>query len=1028
MKNAISNKMDTFLREPFRTRTTLYGTERDAFVATSQPLATQAGLEILRRGGNAADAAIATCLVLNVVEPCCCGLGGDAFALYWKEDEKRVYGMNASGRSPKALTRERVVEDVANTAEVDQFAMKRETTTGDADNDIHDSTTPMIPETIPENSVHAVTVPGAVAGYMDFLDKFGSGNVSREEIFSFAIDFAENGFPVGIWTGGLWESCEAFLQESARKGFHGEELLMEQAATRNSSTRRSSEGAEGREEVGKNHGANKSETSKAAPNTVKDHGVMVNKNIATVLRRICCEGKPGFYEGETARKILDVLTVAQKKQNLPESCMTLEDLRWHQEFGVDIFGANDEAVGLGGHTEEGSAIFSKSATKQRILSVTYRDKIRIHEMPPNGQGIAALVGLNILENFDFDQLLREADSLKVSRNKVDREQHQIDGNADQEAQRVHTLVECMKLAFHETNFYIADMDFYREDDLDLNAEVEHPGLPRPYPHLPIETLLSKEYAKKLSELIKPDSTVEDRVGEIEKIRREFATNMVRGSDYTRSCTSATVKTNQDEVRSCSSSILSKGVEVDHNTNESFCADFLSDVKKKHGLGHNKKGSPQELATRAKLETTSTSKIKSGSTNKTTSAPERTSGSSSFTPTNQSHTTQFCVMDFAGNAVSFIQSNYNKFGTNFVPESCGFTLQNRGANFHLRDKYHPNCVAGGKRSYHTIIPGLATTVGVGRGTSCKLERRGGEQDIKSSSSRTSTLLMNLAFVFGNMGGFMQPQGHVQLVHNLIDRKMDPQRAIDFPRFCIQPAGNAAPRIIRDRPDGIKKMNLVDHGSTTSQDEESRPVDVTGSTTVAGAGTAPGLLFDAPDERATTTTRENCENRATIFLERGLVFEKEEDLVLAVDKNHCADQKHLFPDPRAGDEPQHNDVASRSISVSPASCPPARRKTNCGLFSKNNQLVFADGAQRATFGRAQIIGYADLMRGRGETSQSTSRDVAKENEIGSGEDLHDARRNNSAAAPVEVQKQFFSRVRCAGSESRCDGCVFSVRKVI
>src|SRR5687767_5037533 len=175
---------------PFHSRrSSVYG--RNGIVATSQPLATAAGLEILAKGGNAADAAVAAGAALNVTEPTSTGIGGDMFALYYAADTRRVSALNGSGRAPSALTLERLKKD--------GFAGE-----------------------LPPFHAYTVTVPGACAGWFDLIEQYGS--LSMAEILAPAIRLASEGFPVAPLTSYSWQRG---AQNQLRSAPNGGELTID---------------------------------------------------------------------------------------------------------------------------------------------------------------------------------------------------------------------------------------------------------------------------------------------------------------------------------------------------------------------------------------------------------------------------------------------------------------------------------------------------------------------------------------------------------------------------------------------------------------------------------------------------------------------------------------------------------------------------------------------------------------------------------------------------------------------------------
>lgn len=326
----------------FATRSVSYA--RHGMVAAAHPLAVEAGLEILRSGGNAVDAAIATNAALAVVEPISCGLGGDLFAIVWVPEEGRLRGLNASGRAPLALTAEKVP--------------------------------PREDGTIPLYSPYSWTVPGAADGWFTLHERYGS--LPMAEVLAPAIRLAREGAPVPEVIAAGWARSARVFRD--KPGF--------------------------------------AEVFLPGGRAPREGEVFRNPALARTFERLAAKGRKEFYEGEIARTIVEY-------SRRHGGFFSMEDFRRHHSDWVEP------------------------------VSTSYRG-LELWELPPNGQGIAALEMLNILERFDLGALGRDS------------------------AEFWHLLVEAKKLAFADRARYYADPEFAK---------------------VPVKRLISKEYAAERAGLI-----------------------------------------------------------------------------------------------------------------------------------------------------------------------------------------------------------------------------------------------------------------------------------------------------------------------------------------------------------------------------------------------------------------------------------------------------------------------------------------------------------------------------------------------
>ncbi len=297
---------------------------RNGVVATSEPLAAQAGLRMLQQGGNAVDAAVATAIALTVLEPVSNGIGGDAFALVW--DGSRLHGLNASGRAPAS----------------------------------HDPSlfTSRGLDEVPAHGWLPVTVPGAPAAWRDLHARFG--RLPFEALFAPAIAYATDGFPLAPVTAGAWHRAQLRATSAwtgqAFRGWH---------ATFAPGGRMARAGDMW---------------------TLPDH--------AATLREIASTGAESFYRGRLAREIAGFASVTG-------GTIIEADLAAHESTWVDPIMTDYRGYG-------------------------------VWEIPPNGQGIACLIALNILEGLDLAQHPRDS------------------------VESVHLQVEAMKLAFADVHQFVAD--------------------------------------------------------------------------------------------------------------------------------------------------------------------------------------------------------------------------------------------------------------------------------------------------------------------------------------------------------------------------------------------------------------------------------------------------------------------------------------------------------------------------------------------------------------------------------------------
>jgi gamma-glutamyltranspeptidase/glutathione hydrolase len=344
-------QIDRITGKPFATRSEVLA--RHGMVCTSVPAATQVGLDILKRGGNAVDAAIAANATLGLMEPVSNGIGGDLFAIVYSAKENKLYGINGSGRSPLGLSYEQMK------AELDKLHRK----------------------TIPPRGMLPISVPGTVDAWNELHKKFGKLKLSDD--LAPAVKYAEEGFPVTELIAFYWH--------------FGPEVYKDLPG-----------------------GFLETYTLDGKSRTPAKGDIFKNPALAKTLRLIGEKGRDAFYKGEVADKI-------DKFMRENGGFLRKADFEKHTSTWVDP------------------------------VSTNYRG-YDVFELPPNGQGVATLQILNILEGFDLKSMGRNS------------------------AETLHAMIEAKKIAWADRAKFYADPEFAK---------------------IPLAGLLSKEYAGERRKLIDP---------------------------------------------------------------------------------------------------------------------------------------------------------------------------------------------------------------------------------------------------------------------------------------------------------------------------------------------------------------------------------------------------------------------------------------------------------------------------------------------------------------------------------------------